>query len=59
MEFKMNSWKNLLFSGIAILKNLDTMHAKMAEAAVSRVLEQQRNALDAVTRATTTIKSLF
>lgn len=49
----MNNWKNLVFSGIAILKNRSTKHAKMAERIVKRVLEQQKSDVDVGTGATT------
>jgi uncharacterized protein with FMN-binding domain len=44
---------------IVIVKNRTTKHAKMAEGVVKRILEQQKNDVDAVSRATTTSKALL
>jgi uncharacterized protein with FMN-binding domain len=44
---------------IDILKNRTTKHAKNAEAVVQRILEQQRNDVDAISGATTTSKALL
>src|SRR5208282_1342788 len=44
---------------IAIIKNRTTTHAKMAEGVVKRILEQQRNDVDAISGATTTSKALL
>ena len=44
---------------IAVVKNRTTKHAKMAEAVVKSILEQQRNDVDAVSGATTTSKALL
>ena len=44
---------------IAIIKNRTTTHAKMAEGVVKRILEQQRNDVDAISEATTTSKALL
>lgn len=44
---------------IAVVKNRTTSPAKKAEGALKRVLEQQRNDVDAVSGATTTSKALL
>jgi uncharacterized protein with FMN-binding domain len=44
---------------IGILKNRDTKHAKMAETVRDRILEQQKNDVDAVSGATTTSKAFL
>jgi uncharacterized protein with FMN-binding domain len=44
---------------IAVVKNRTTSPAKRAEEALKRVLEQQRNDVDAVSGATTTSKALL
>jgi uncharacterized protein with FMN-binding domain len=44
---------------IRIAKNRDTKHAKMAEAVKDRILEQQKNDVDAVSGATTTSKAFL
>ena len=46
-------------AAIKILKNRTTKHAKQTEAVVQRILEQQRNDVDAVSGATTTSKALL
>jgi uncharacterized protein with FMN-binding domain len=44
---------------IAVVKNRTTSPAKKAEEAMKRVMEQQRNDVDAVSGATTTSKALL
>lgn len=44
---------------VAIVKNRTTKHAKMAEGVVKRILEQQKNDVDAMSGATTTSKALL
>ncbi|MDD4961624.1 MAG: FMN-binding protein [Candidatus Marinimicrobia bacterium] len=44
---------------INILENRDSKYAKMAEAVAEKILEQQRNDVDAVSGATTTSKALL
>jgi uncharacterized protein with FMN-binding domain len=44
---------------ITITKNRNTSHAQKAECVVSRILERQKNDVDAVSGATTTSKALL
>lgn len=44
---------------ITITKNRNTSHAQKAEGVMSRILEQQKNDVDAVSGATTTSKALL
>lgn len=44
---------------IAIIENRTTKHAKMAEGVVKRILERQKNDVDAISGATTTSKALL
>ena len=50
---------NHQISGVAIVKNRTTRHAKMAEGVVKRILQLQRNDVDAISGATTTSKALL
>lgn len=50
---------NRQIKDIVIVKNRTTKHAKMAESVVKRILELQKNDVDAISGATTTSKALL